>query len=152
AAMSLWEKLVAEYPVGPGAADFRQHLSWNYGWLTETLLDLGDHADAAKIAEKLPALLHDRGQGQTAAEPGLVRCGGVAEKDGRLPERGRKAAGEVYLDKAKELLGQMPERFPNDPTALNNCAWQMAVGTESIRDGPRAVDLAKRAVDLAPKN
>src|SRR5262249_30976401 len=56
AATVLWEKLVGEYP---GVADYRLHLSWNYGWLTQTLLDLGDHAEAGKIAEKLGKALGD---------------------------------------------------------------------------------------------
>jgi serine/threonine protein kinase/tetratricopeptide (TPR) repeat protein len=150
AATPVWEKLVAR---SPKVADYRQHLSRNYGWLAEALVELGDHVEAAKTAEKLPAALPDHGQGQTKAVPYLIRCAQVAEKDSRLPETGRKAVAQAYLDAAKELLRQVPEQFPNDPAALNNCAWQLAVGPEPrLRDPRQAVDLAKRAVDLAPKN
>src|SRR5262249_15933419 len=71
AAAPVWEKLVAR---SPKVADFRSHLSWHYSWLTESLLEQGDHAEAAKTSEKLPAALQDHGQGQTNAVPFLIRC------------------------------------------------------------------------------
>jgi serine/threonine protein kinase/tetratricopeptide (TPR) repeat protein len=149
AATPIWEKLVAEHPAN---RDFCQHLSWNYGWLTESLPEVGDHAEAAKIAEKLPALVPNDAQGYSRAVLLLARCAKLAEKDGRLSETARKAAVQAHLDKARELQSQWAKRLPNDAEALYTCASQMVAGPEpGLRDPAQAVDLLKKAVELAPK-
>jgi Flp pilus assembly protein TadD len=121
--------------------------------LAKTLLDQGDYAEAAKMAQKLPSALPNHGQGYNKAVPFLIRCAKLAEKDSRLSESDGKAAVQAYFDSAREFQRQLTNGFPNDPEALNNCAWQMAAGPEPrLRDVAQAVDLAKTAVDLAPKN
>src|SRR5438874_3075765 len=39
---------------------------------------------------------------------------------------------------------------PNNPSSLNIRAWDLLTGPAEMRDPARALELAKRAVDLAP--
>jgi tetratricopeptide (TPR) repeat protein len=148
-AMPIWEELVAEHPQN---ADYRRHLSWNYSVSSQWLLELGDHAEAAKIAEKLPsAFLPSDWQGYHRAARFLARCVSLAEKDAKLPEADRKVVAEAYLDRSRELVRQAAARIVENADARNELAWFLATHPEPrLRDSARAVELAKEAVELAP--
>lgn len=53
----------------------------------------------------------------------------------------------------RELLERVVNARPNDATALNALAWLLATSTqEAVRDGTRAVSLARRACELTSDN
>lgn len=59
-----------------------------------------------------------------------------------LPHLGRTTEAEPHLKIALQTC-------PNTADALNNLAWTLATSSEaSLRDGPHAVELAKRACEL----
>jgi WD40 repeat protein/regulator of sirC expression with transglutaminase-like and TPR domain len=54
------------------------------------------------------------------------------------------------FEKAAADLTQAAEAASDEPSALNNLAWLFATGPEQLRDGPRALELAKKAVKARP--
>ena len=59
-----------------------------------------------------------------------------------LPHLGRNTEAETHLKAALQTC-------PNAPDAMNNLAWTLATsGTANLRDGVRAVELARRACEL----
>jgi tetratricopeptide (TPR) repeat protein len=85
----------------------------------------------------------------------LAGCGSLVENGDDLYAVEAKALAQVGSDRAKQLLAntlKRSKRAPADPRALNNLAWLLATRPEPAwRDPPRAVELATRAVLLAPK-
>jgi serine/threonine protein kinase/Tfp pilus assembly protein PilF len=110
AAMPLWEKLVAE---SPNVADYRMHVTGNYGALTELLLELGDHAGAARIAEKMPSAWSDAGQGSNRAARVLARCVPLAEQDTKLAPEDRKALARAYAERSRDLMREAARVAPD---------------------------------------
>jgi tetratricopeptide (TPR) repeat protein len=62
------------------------------------------------------------------------------------------ASALPHVGRAAEAIGQLQaaiQHCPNTAEALNNLAWTLATSPEAgLRDGPQAVELAKRACDL----
>jgi serine/threonine protein kinase/tetratricopeptide (TPR) repeat protein len=107
-ALRLFEKLGADYP---GEPFYRQEQARGYNALTEILLGLGDHAEAAKIAEELPYALPGDGQGYQRALLLLTRCAQLAEKDEKLPQADRKAVAKTYADRSRALQQNAREAY-----------------------------------------
>ncbi len=84
----------------------------------------------------------------------LAGCGSSAETGDDLYALERKALAQAPTARAKKLLIdalKRTRRTPDDPLRMNNLAWLLATHPEpELRDPPRAVELAKKAVDLAP--
>src|SRR5262249_15131838 len=62
-----------------------------YLHLAEVLQQLGEHAEAARVAAELPAVNPDRAQDYYLAARLLARCVKVVQQDNRLPEPERRA-------------------------------------------------------------
>src|SRR5262249_16306746 len=83
----------------------------------------------------------------------LDRCVAVAEKDASVLGEDRKKLSKAYENRAKELICELIELWPDDPIALNNAAWFLATCAGlRLRDPVRAVELAEKAVKLAPRD
>ena len=69
--------------------------------------------------------------------------------------RGSLAAAYVELGQWEEAIAQynhLVEEGPQIAAAHNDLAWLLATCPDAkVRDAARAVELAKRAVELAPK-
>jgi tetratricopeptide (TPR) repeat protein len=78
---------------------------------------LGDHAEAAKIAEQLPSALPGDKRAYHRAILHLTRCVPQAEKDEKLPEADRKTIAKTYAVRAGELIQEAARRGLDIPVA-----------------------------------
>jgi tetratricopeptide (TPR) repeat protein len=142
-ALRLFQKLAVDYP---GEPSYRQEQARSYSSLSEILLGLGDHAEAAKIAEKLARALAKGGY-QTAASV-LGRCTALAEKDAKLSEADRKAVGRAYVDRARVLMQEAEEQWGDDPDF-----WSLR-GDAALKAGQREEAIAHytKATALKPED
>jgi tetratricopeptide (TPR) repeat protein len=107
-AVAIHEKLVAEFPNDAG---YRSRLSGNLGELAENLLQQGKHAEAAKVAEKVPGAFPGDPNGYQRADLLLARCAQLAQKDETLPEADRKTLAKTYAERSRELQQHAREAF-----------------------------------------
>jgi tetratricopeptide (TPR) repeat protein len=91
-------------------------------FLTETHLELSDHAAAARTAADLPPLYPDNGDEYYQAAGFQARASAVAAKDQKLAADGRAAAAKSCADRAMTLLAEAVrkgfrdgERLRTDP-------------------------------------
>jgi serine/threonine-protein kinase len=84
----------------------RQHLRNHYANLTRALLELGDHAAAARAAAELPQASPRGWRENPLAAEFLTRCAALAEKDSRLAEDQRRELAQDYAGRAVDLLRQ----------------------------------------------
>src|SRR5262249_2901475 len=82
----------------------RQFLANHYRTLTETLVRLGEHEEAVKIATEAPQLYPASAEECRRAAEFLARCVPLAAKDAKVPEDKRKALAEQYAVRAVEFL------------------------------------------------
>jgi serine/threonine protein kinase/Flp pilus assembly protein TadD len=129
---------------------YRRYLSNHYWHLTQVLLRIGDHPGAAKAALEPPRLFPDDWQEAFGAVERLVRCTWLAQEDIKLPEAQRKALERTYAERVRELVRETVLRGRDNPKAQDSLAWFLANCPE-FRDPPQAVQLARRAVQLAPE-
>src|SRR5262249_41922002 len=92
------------FQTNPKDPSYRLFLRLHYGKLAEVLVELGEHAEAAKTAAELPRLYPDRWRECFAAASFLARCVALARKDPRLSEARRRAVAQTYADQAIALL------------------------------------------------
>jgi tetratricopeptide (TPR) repeat protein len=127
-------------------------LAKNYADLASVSLELGDHAEAAKIALELPRLDPKDREPCRQACLDLSLCLNLAAKDSRLDERQRKTATAEYSRHMKEMLLEGIRRTPKDLAFHNFVAWNLATSPiAEVRDPAQAVQLARAAVDGTPK-
>jgi tetratricopeptide (TPR) repeat protein len=133
-AVAIQEKLAAEFPA---VAAYRRELGRshnNLAWLLATCPDpkIRDPKRAVELAKRAVELAPKEGN--------YWRTLGVA-----LAAVGRWREAEQAYSKCLELA-------PKATEILNNLAWLLATCPDSkIRDPKRAVELAKKAVELTPK-
>jgi tetratricopeptide (TPR) repeat protein len=143
-AVEIGEKLVAESPT---VHYYRSRLASSYRGLADLLGHTGKFSEAAttyehsiNIYERLLVEVpdvHDAGEQMVASYLGLAR---TFSKTGR-PE----AAKDTY----EKLLRLRPKNH----IALNKISWFLATAPDpKARDGKRAVELAKEAVEFDPKD
>jgi serine/threonine-protein kinase len=102
----------------PRNPDFLQALRDQTEYLAEVHLALGEHAEAARLAEALPAVFGTRAKDYVVAAGLVARCLTVAEGDTRLPEEQRRTAQDRYAGRAVALLQQGVARGYRDAEAL----------------------------------
>ena len=100
-ALAHHEKLVTSFP---GNTDLRSRLDWNLRVLAENLLQQGKHAEAEKVAEKMPSVMPEDSKGYRRTADFLARCVRVAEKDAALPEADRTTVAKRYADRSQQLM------------------------------------------------
>jgi serine/threonine protein kinase/Tfp pilus assembly protein PilF len=136
--IALREGLVEKFPANE---TYRQDLRRDYGNLAETLLQLADHAEAAREATKLtldsPAGWH----WHRRAAGVLARCASLAAKDDGLAEPLRKKLAQAYADRAMEQLREATRKGFNDGNQLNSDA--------SLKELRRRADFKQLLAELA---
>jgi eukaryotic-like serine/threonine-protein kinase len=88
----------------PNHPTYLQALRDQSEYLAEARADLGEHAEAARIAEGLPGIFRTRGQDYFLAARLLARCLTLAQRDTRLTEEQRRTSSGRYADQALEFL------------------------------------------------
>jgi len=111
---TIYDKLLAEHS---SKIDFRPWAIGNLGTLAEILLRERKHAEAAKVAEKIPGVTAEDSDGYRRAADLLTRCVPLAEKDAALPQGDRTTVAKKYADLAKELMREAARRRPEKPAA-----------------------------------
>jgi serine/threonine protein kinase/tetratricopeptide (TPR) repeat protein len=136
-------------PMNP---NYRQFLRNHYWVLAETLVRLGDHAEAARAATEPPRLFPESWQEYDRAVDYLARSLGLAKQDPKLSVDQRRSAERAYSDRIKESLQEAIKWSANDPKGMNKLAWFLANCPDaSLRDPGQAVELAKKAVEKKPE-
>jgi serine/threonine protein kinase/tetratricopeptide (TPR) repeat protein len=131
---------------------YRLFLRNHYDNLARTLLQLGEHAEAAQAAEELSRLFPDRAADAKLAYAFLHDSARLAEKDPMLSQAQRGAAATDYARRGRELLADTGRRTTNDPAAQNELAWMLATDPDpAFRDAAVSVELAQAAVEAAPR-
>jgi len=102
----------------PANPTYRNFLANHYLNLTDTLILLGDHEEAAKAAEARPPILMGGWQRHHQAARFLARCVALAEKDPKLPEGQRKEVAQLYAERAVGQLRQAVGNGFNDAKTL----------------------------------
>jgi serine/threonine protein kinase/tetratricopeptide (TPR) repeat protein len=100
------EPLQAAVRANPKNISYLQALSGQYRDLAESLLQLGQHAEAAQAAAALPRVFQDRGPDYYLAARFLSRCVAAAAKDSRLGDAQRDALVQDYGSQALDLLAK----------------------------------------------
>jgi tetratricopeptide (TPR) repeat protein len=95
----------------------REFLRNHYWSLAETLVQLGEHAEAAKAAAELPGLYPEGWQEYHNAANILTRCAGVAAKDAKLSKAEIREVQQGYADQARRLIDDATKRCPDEPEA-----------------------------------
>jgi hypothetical protein len=85
---------------------YRSFLRDNEDFLANVLLEMGNHTEAAVVAEDLFQVVSDVEDANPVlrAAAYLVRCGEVATQDLRIMEEKRKELGQVYAAQAVGIL------------------------------------------------
>jgi serine/threonine-protein kinase len=95
-----------------------QALLDQHEYLADALVRLGQHARAAEVARRLPAIIGDSPADRACAARLLARCVTAADKDRTLAEPVRIATASQYARQALDLLRQAVSQGYRDPAAL----------------------------------
>jgi serine/threonine protein kinase len=90
--------------LAPGTEDYLEILRDQYSDLTETLVQVKDHAEAARIAQQLAHVFPQKWEGYLSAGSFLGRCAALAEKDDKLSDDRRNELAKEYADQAVQRL------------------------------------------------
>jgi tetratricopeptide (TPR) repeat protein len=104
--------------LNPHHGEYRKLLHDIYQDLTVTLLELGDHAAAARAAEEMARAMPDGWQACRRAAGMLVRCMRVANRDASLTAAERRARNQIYAEQAVNLLRAAVQRDFKDVAEL----------------------------------
>jgi serine/threonine protein kinase len=136
----------------PRSPAYLRYLSIACTVLAETYLHLGRHAEAAHIAEELPAIVPDGVDAANAAEI-LIRCMLLAQADDRLSRTEREKSAGAYAERSRALMQASSRLGANDPQAQAALASLLANGPDPrFRDPARALELIKMAYTKLPKD
>ena len=138
-ALAHHEKLVTSFP---GNTDLRSRLDWNLRVLAENLLQQGKHAEAAKVAEKMPSVMPEDSKGYRRAVDFLARSAPLAEKDAALPEADRTTVAKRYADRSQQLMRRGGQPRAHRPEASTHVDLQRGQYDEAARDYAAALSAA----------
>jgi tetratricopeptide (TPR) repeat protein/serine/threonine protein kinase len=132
---------------------YRQNLRGHLLCLSDTLVALGAHADAARVADEMPRDFPEDCDAYLLAAKLLARCVQLAEQDSHLTVAARQSATDTYRQRQQALLDQAVQHSADKANAHNNVAWFLAISPDAkIQNPDQAVRLAQKAVTLAPQN
>jgi serine/threonine-protein kinase len=112
-AMALERQALKPNPENPA---YLQALRDQSEYLADARLALGEHAEAARVAQALPAIFRTRGEDYFLAAELLARCMAVAQND--------QAASADYARRAMELLRQGIARGCKDAQRLSRPSFK----------------------------
>jgi tetratricopeptide (TPR) repeat protein len=114
---------------------YRRFLRNHHTVLTEALLGLGDHAAAARTAEKVPLFSTQGWKDEFGSAKVLALCIALALKDPKLSTEQRQRLSQDYAERSKRLLRQAVEHCPVNPQAQHTLARFLATFPhEQLRD------------------
>jgi serine/threonine protein kinase len=115
----------------PANAAYREHLRNSCAILTETLVRLRDHAEAAKTAAELPAIMPEGWKEHRRAAGYLAYCVLVAAEDRGLAPDERERLKQSYGDQAMRFLKQAVARGYKDTAELAERPFRPALGARA---------------------
>jgi serine/threonine protein kinase/Flp pilus assembly protein TadD len=140
------------FTYGIGLQEQCRHLAY-------ILLELGDHAGAARAADDSSHAVPRCPVGDIGAMLILYSCAPLAERDTDLTPPGRRALARKYLTQAAQIghqaanTCQMPAFAGLDAKFGNNIAWFFSACPDPrYRDPALAVELAQKATQREPQN
>jgi tetratricopeptide (TPR) repeat protein len=102
----------------PKHPTYRRLLGTHYQDLAETLVQLGEHAEAARAAADALPFFPDSARDLYNSACYLARCVPLAEEDAKLAEEKRKELAQTYADRAVDLLRQALQKGFRDAAQL----------------------------------
>jgi serine/threonine protein kinase len=136
----------------PENLQYRTGLRNHYQILGQNYFHLGERDALAKLAEEFPPLFPDGFEEYLRAARFLGDCVVLADADTKLSDEQRKELVQKYLERSRALRRKGGRRLPRDPEMQNALAWTLATCPDKrFRDPAMAVELAKKAVALAPQ-
>lgn len=150
----VWDCLVSECP---DAGDYRFHLALNERALGELLAEKGGLTEAVELEQSAVAhwqkLLLTRDDRYDAWNLSFD-CQRLAERLAQAEAAGLITAVERQAKFQQAMTGweEVLRRKPNDAPLLNGLAWLLATcSVPDVREPTRAVEFAKKAVELKPE-
>jgi tetratricopeptide (TPR) repeat protein len=105
--LAMSEKAVADVRHN---ALYCSRLSYILERLAQNLVRQGKHAEAAKVAEKMPSVVPEDAQGYRSAAHFLSLCVPLAVEDAALSQADRTALGKRYANRSGELIQEADKR------------------------------------------
>jgi tetratricopeptide (TPR) repeat protein len=119
--------------------------------LADTLLALGEHAEAANTAAQAAQFCDKQGDEYLAVARMLFCCRFAVEKDARLKDRERKALIQGYVGRAMAVLQALLEKGRNHPQAQHAVARFLLVeGAVRPEDSRQAYEMAEQVAKRSP--
>jgi tetratricopeptide (TPR) repeat protein len=142
-ALSVFEKLAADFPQNRFYRQEQGYSDWNIAGLMQRQNRLSDaeksFRDALDVYANLASEAPNKGVYRDREAVSRLNLAGVLVLVGRPKE-------------AEQQYAKILEVNPKSASAHNNLAWMLATSAETkLRDPARAVVLAKKAVELEPK-
>ena len=154
-AASIWQKLGADVPTEPV---YRSHAIWTYTYRLAPMAEAGgriqeaeeNYRNAAKLLRDVPVTELVADDRRNAAETCYGNLVGLLRKNNRPQEA--TPVLRAWADLQGKTFTKILEQNPKSAVLHNNLAWILATCAETeLRDPARAVVLAKKAVELEPK-
>ncbi|MFI5458753.1 MAG: protein kinase [Isosphaerales bacterium] len=133
----------------PQNPTYRRFLRNHWGNLTDDLLGIDHHREAATAVAEFVRVSPDKLRDSFFAAAFLARCAASAEGDSNLSPAERAEAAQSYAGRARGVLKDAADWVPEDAESLNNVAWLLVNGpSPRLYEPARALTLAERAVKL----
>ncbi|MEK7217029.1 MAG: tetratricopeptide repeat protein, partial [Chloroflexota bacterium] len=139
------------YKSNPQHPQYRRYLKKHLVTLANLLIRKKDHGEAANVAWEWAELFADDGRELFEAGYILGLCVPLAKTDSRLPPDQRPSVADGYTEQAEKLFQRVVQVGAEDAGALSELAWFRANSKAPFGNVAEAVTLAKKAVELAPK-
>src|SRR5262249_11850804 len=130
--------------LNPRRPQYRRFLRNHLRALTETMIRLGEHTEAARAAEEMRGVCPETAAGHYYAARYLIRCGPLAERDANLSVTQRGAAVQAYVTRGKAMLREAAQRCDGNTDAQHRLVWRLANSADArFRDPGLAVSIAQ---------
>jgi tetratricopeptide (TPR) repeat protein len=139
----------AAYELNPSNPQYAQFLRNHWLRLADTLIQMGNHADAAMAACRGPEVLPDDFYAHRHAVGALADCLRIAERDETLDAERRAAVMGEYADQARIYVRKAATLLADDNSRQHHDLAQHLIDRPELRDPVLAIQLAERAVELA---
>jgi serine/threonine protein kinase/Tfp pilus assembly protein PilF len=137
----------------PRDASVRLFLRNHYFGLAQTLAQLGDHKELARLAGEMRTALPESGQITAIAAECLIDVLPFVERDTSLTSERRREVAESYTALIRDLIDQAGRLGASDPEAQCLLAGVLADAPDArFRDPSRALALARSATQRAPQD
>jgi serine/threonine protein kinase/tetratricopeptide (TPR) repeat protein len=135
----------AAVEVQPRGVLYRQFLRNHCQLLAETSLRLGDHAEAARFAERCPQVIPEGWEEHCRAAVFLSRCAELAAGDTRLSVEDRRRLAQAYGDRAMPFLRQAVARGYDNVTEMKTArGWAPLRERDDFRQLVRDLEARKK--------